>query len=113
MNVRSALLASLAAAALLATTSAEAMRCGSRIISRGDHASKLLKLCGEPMSVQSRLAQRTFVGHYGRVFLPGFLEDVLVEEWTYNFGPYKLMRQVRVENGLVVEIRHLGYGFTP
>jgi len=100
-----------AAAALLGSASAEAMRCGSRIISRGDHASKMLKFCGEPTSIHTRLAQRTYVGRHGRVFFPGFVEDVLVEVWTYNLGPYKLMREIRVENGLVAEIRHLGYGF--
>ncbi len=38
--------------------------------------------------------------------------EVLIEEWTYNFGPHKLMRIVRFENGLVAEIDHLGYGYT-
>jgi Protein of unknown function (DUF2845) len=92
---------------------ANAFRCGTRVISRGDHASKVLELCGEPDSVQTRLAQRTFTSNYGRIYLPGFVEDVLVEEWTYNLGPHKLMRLVRVENGFVREIRHLGYGYSP
>jgi hypothetical protein len=94
-----------------ASLPAHAFRCGTRIISRGDHASKLLQFCGEPHSVQSRLAQRSFVSDVGHVFIPGFAEDVLVEEWTYNLGSSRLMRVVRLENGLVVEIRHLGYGY--
>jgi hypothetical protein len=102
----------LALASLSAALPAEAsFRCGSRIITRGDHASKMLHFCGEPDSVQTRLAQRTFVSNYGRVYIPGFVEDVLVEEWTYNLGPHKLMRLVRIENGIVVEVEHLGYGY--
>ena len=37
--------------------------------------------------------------------------EVLVEEWTYNFGPRKLMRVVRFENGLVSDVTQLGYGY--
>ena len=91
---------------------AHAFRCGNRIISRGDHSSKLLHYCGEPASVQTRLAQRTFGTGYNRVYIPGFVEDVWIEEWTYNLGPSKLMRFVRIENGFVTEIKNLGYGYS-
>jgi hypothetical protein len=37
--------------------------------------------------------------------------EVLVEEWTYNLGPHQLMRVVRFENGLVADVRKLGYGY--
>ena len=32
----------------------------------------------------------------------------VVETWIYNFGPDRLMQQLRVEDGVVVEIRHAG-----
>jgi hypothetical protein len=35
----------------------------------------------------------------------------VVEEWTYNLGPNRMMRVVRFENGIVVEVTHLGYGY--
>jgi uncharacterized protein YvpB len=35
---------------------------------------------------------------------------VPVEIWTYNFGPYKLMRRVRFVDGFVEDIETLGYG---
>ncbi|HEY8520359.1 MAG TPA: DUF2845 domain-containing protein [Gammaproteobacteria bacterium] len=92
---------------------AHALRCGHRVIARGDHADKLLRYCGEPTAVQSRWAQRTLHANIGGVLIPGFVEDVLIEEWTYNFGPYRLMGLVRMENGVVAEIEHLGYGYTP
>jgi hypothetical protein len=103
--------AALAVTLFAASFPAHAFRCGTRVISRGDHATKLLQFCGEPASVQSRYAQRSLVGNFGRVYVPGYVEDVLVEDWTYNLGPYQLMRAVRLENGIVTEIKHLGYGF--
>jgi len=40
----------------------------------------------------------------------GYVE-IPVEIWTYNFGPYKLMRQIRFVDGVVDEIESLGYGY--
>ena len=95
---------------LLASAPAYAFRCGTRIITRGDHAAKILRFCGEPASVQTRLQQRAYVADFGRV-LPGLFEDVVIEEWTYNLGPHQLMKVVRLENGYVAEIKYLGYGY--
>lgn len=106
-----ALRATLAVLLMLAAAApAHAFRCGTRIITRGDHAEKILRFCGEPVSVQTRIQQRGFISKHGHVF-PGFVEDVVVEEWTYNFGPHQLIRVVRLENGYVADIKHLGYGY--
>lgn len=104
----------LAALAVSAGASADALRCGNKVISRGDHATRVLCYCGEPTAVQSWVAQRGVVG-FGSVFRPGFgfVEDVLIEEWTYNFGPRRLMRQVRFANGIVEKVELLGYGYLP
>ena len=96
---------------LTASLPAHAFRCGTKIIGRGDHVTKLLHYCGEPASVQQRLAQRSVAADFGSVFIPGYAEEVVVEEWTYNFGPHQLLRLVRLENGVVTEIRYLGYGY--
>jgi hypothetical protein len=99
-------------ALLLAAVPAHAFRCGTRIITRGDHESKLLQFCGEPASVQTRVAQRGLVTRdRDYIYIPGFAEEVWIEEWTYNFGPNQLMRLVRLENGFVADIKHLGYGY--
>ena len=102
-----------AIAALLligAAAPAHAFRCGTRIITRGDHAEKILKFCGEPSSVQTRFQTRAYVNQLGRVY-PGVVEEVVVEEWTFNLGPRQLIRVVRLENGFVEEIKSLGYGY--
>jgi hypothetical protein len=99
------------ALALLAIApSAHALHCGTRVIDRGDDAAKLLEFCGEPANVQSRRIERTPIDANGRVYR-GFTEEVLVEEWTYNFGPYQLMVKIRLDDGIVADIKYLGYGY--
>ena len=112
---------------LLIAGPAFAFRCGSKVVSKGDHYSKVLKYCGEPIGVQERRIYREGrtrprvsvddpngiqleddVQSYERSYV-----EVVVEEWTYNFGPRKLMRLVRFENGFVADIEQLGYGFNP
>ena len=101
----------LAASLLLAAAApAHAFRCGARIITRGDPAAKILQYCGEPDAVTRRLKERPYVMHSG-VAVHGALEEVVVEEWTYNLGPRQLMRVVRLEDVHVEDIKHLGYGY--
>ncbi len=111
-KTRTLAIASLIVLGLTTASNAFAMRCGTRLITRGDHISKLLRYCGRPDFVQSRLAQRPYYSRYGRVLYSGLFEEVSIEEWTYNLGPNKLMRVVKMENGIVREIRHLGYGYS-
>jgi hypothetical protein len=55
--------AALAALLLVAAAApAHAFRCGSRIITRGDPAEKILRYCGEPDAVTTRLKQRPYFG---------------------------------------------------
>ncbi|MEM9384411.1 MAG: DUF2845 domain-containing protein [Pseudomonadota bacterium] len=92
-----------------------AMRCGQAVVSVGDHQIEVLKECGEPASIErypALLVPGATV--FGDRFYAPFaspLNPVSVEVWTYNFGPRRLMRQVRLEGGAVAEIRTLGYGF--
>jgi Protein of unknown function (DUF2845) len=95
--------------ALLAAAPAQAMHCGSAVISSGDDVDKLLQFCGDPESVKTYPIVRTPIDGNGRVY-HGFREELRVEEWTYNFGPSQLMTKVRIENGFVTDVRYLGYG---
>ncbi len=119
----------LAFAALLLADPALALRCQSRLVSEGDPQAKVLRFCGEPTSVQRRVIYRSGIpsGWANRDFSTRDSElgvsrqellihqrsfvEVLVEEWTYNFGPRKLMRVVVFENGLVRDVIRLGYGY--
>lgn len=121
----------LATSAMLLAEPALAFRCKGKIVSEGDPQAKVLKFCGEPVSVQQRTIYRGGVPRSGvnRTVTPGSdivgvssrreellihdrsLVEVLIEEWTYNLGPHRLMRVVRFENGLVTEVDLLGYGY--
>jgi hypothetical protein len=89
---------------------ADSIRCGSRIISRGSSSAELAAFCGDPAQVTK---SSSFVGgvrgadgvDYGTT------GEIVVEIWTYNFGPNQLMERVRIENGIVAQIDSLGYGY--
>ena len=115
----------LVAASLLAPVTAWSMRCGNYLIVKGDSKAKVLKQCGEPVDKSERYALRS--GSYpkrgsgisingdevvvgDRYYVYGRTE-VKVEEWTYNFGPNKLMRIVRFADGVVEEVKSLDYGY--
>ena len=110
-------LVSSALAALLLTAavpaSADGLRCGSKLVTTGDPRAKVRQFCGEPTDVQTRsILRRPVFGFGGRVYSygDGYVE-VPVEIWTYNFGPYKLMREIRFVDGRVEDIETLGYGY--
>jgi hypothetical protein len=92
---------------------ADAMRCGNRLVRDGDTQTLVRDFCGEPSDVQTRsIVRRPTFQRHGRIYYygDGYVE-VPVEVWTYNFGPYKLMRRVRFVDGLIDDIETLGYGY--
>jgi hypothetical protein len=112
----SAVVSSALATLLLAfaiPASADGMRCGSKLMTTGDVRAKVRQFCGEPADVQTRyILRRPTFGVGGRIYSygDGYVE-VPVEIWTYNFGPYKLMRQIRFVDGRIEDIETLGYGY--
>jgi len=93
---------------------ADAMRCGSRLISEGDSIDKVREYCGEPSETQRTWIVRQPRFEYGGqdIPFPGE-EEVPVDLWTYDFGPNKLMRRIRFVAGKVDSIETLEYGKRP
>ena len=92
---------------------ADALRCGNKLVSTGSTRTLVRELCGEPYDVVTRsILRRPHYDLHGRIiyFGDGMIE-VPVEIWTYNFGPYKLMRRIRVVDGLVEDIETVGSGY--
>jgi len=110
-----ALLSFAAAFVAAAPAHADGFRCGTRLVVEGTTRGEVLARCGEPTDVARRsILRRPVLWRYGRpYFLSDDLVEVPVETWTYNLGPNKLMRRLRLEDGLVVEIDTLGYGYRP
>jgi hypothetical protein len=96
-----------------APAAADALRCSGRLVSDGDTRGQVRSLCGEPSDVQRRsILRRPYYDFHGRlVYYGDGLIEIPVEIWTYNFGPYRLMRRVKFVDGLVEEIETLGYGY--
>jgi hypothetical protein len=101
----------LVALLLPAAAPADAMRCGSQLISEGDSIDKVLALCGEPAERRRTWITRQPRFEYGGrdVPFPGS-EDVPVDVWTYDFGSSRLMRRVRMVAGKVESIETLEHG---
>lgn len=87
------------------STSAFALSCKNRLITEGDALPRVLSLCGEPSFAHTYEKEVTF-----RTRAPDsqevlhVVETVFVDEWTYNFGPYKLIKTLTFHNGLLQEI---------
>jgi hypothetical protein len=90
---------------------ADGVRCGSRIFTVGDSSAEMGDTCGPP----AQISRFTVDGVTGSVRAGVRAQDssgeTLVEIWTFNFGPSQLMQRVRIENGVVVKIESLGYGY--
>ena len=95
---------------LLGAGNASAMRCGNQLVLIGDRNHDVLRKCGEPDEREERPEKRYF-----RVFREGgffeVLQEVTVEQWTYNLGPNMFIRILRFENGRLVEIETGEYGY--
>ena len=100
------------AAALVwtASASADSFRCGSKLMSDGDSSDKVAALCGPPTSVERREILRPYY-YYGGSIPIHTAYEVSVELWTYNLGPNKLMRRLRFEDGLLVDVETLSHGY--
>jgi hypothetical protein len=94
---------------------ADSLRCARGVVSEGDARIDLLGKCGTPDLRERRLVQGWGVATTGRMgadgrIIAGRTTDVVVEEWTYDFGPSMFSYLVTLENGRIVRIDRLGYG---
>lgn len=112
---RNRIATSAACAALLmaGAASADSFRCGTRLVTDGDSTDKVEALCGRPSSVERReILQRPIRWYRGRPYYSSFEpEPIPIEYWTYNLGPHKLMRRLKFEDGLLVDVETLSHGY--
>jgi len=100
---------------LIIAAPAHAFRCGNSLVSEGDTRSEVLAICGEPAEVEARrtILRRPHIWIDGRYYTLGdTYVEIPVDIWIYNLGPRRLMRRLRFEDGRLVEIETLGYGYT-
>lgn len=81
---------------LAAPAGAATLRCGSALVSTGDHVREVLDKCGEPVS-------REVIGYRQRGDYWGNHEEVRIDEWVY--GPRSGMYYfLRFEGNRLIEI---------
>jgi hypothetical protein len=100
---------------LMATAqTAGAFYCGHDLVMEGDYKLQVLQRCGEPTYAQHRVEYRTVVIRGSGIYQPGLdiirQEPVEIDEWTYDFGPHRIMKGLYFENGRLLTIKELGYG---
>lgn len=116
-------LAALLVLGLLLSEPAAAFRCGSKLVIEGMHEQQVIAICGEP-TTRRNLGYALRPYDFGRrrdlgggwtsrhdPGFSGFVEEVVITEFTYNFGPRKLMQRLVFEGGMLVEIETIGYGY--
>ncbi len=81
--------------------------CNGRIISIGDPAGEVLQNCGLP-AYSTQREQQIFeqIG-------PGLIvaNTVIIDDWTFNFGPNRFQYRLILKNGRVARIEGLDYGY--
>ena len=109
----------LAASALFALvalggSTAHAMSCGNRLVVVGDVPARVRGICGDPADRIERVIQRTNAvqvrGPDGVVYTDLITVQVFVQQWVYDFGPQRFMRELIFEDGRLRQINTLGYG---
>ena len=87
------------------------MRCQGRLISIGDTVSDVLDKCGEPDEISQReenhnsYISQIFDYEQDRYIAPRLIKGpILVELWTYDFGPTRFIRYLSFENGRLIKI---------
>lgn len=105
------------------SASAQSLRCGEAVIAEGTAQAEVAARCGQPSQINRQTLYSEgaaalpggAVPGKGLPVVPGIVtrsgNETAVETWVYNFGPDRLMQSIRFENGVVVKIESLGYGF--
>ncbi|MCP3102645.1 DUF2845 domain-containing protein [Myxococcus sp. K15C18031901] len=116
MRILAAALA-LAALALPARGEAASLRCGNNLASDGNSPSEVRFKCGEPMSTahreettSTRTKARQGDGENSTSQSTTTSVTIHIEEWTYNFGPNRLMQVVTFKDGKLTDVHSTSYG---
>lgn len=101
-------------------SSAYALRCGGRIVSKGDTPIQVVEKCGQPDHIETREETRLLKDfqYYkpyrakDRKISPFFAtETIQIEEWIYNLGPTRFMRHLIFMSGRLEKIEIGDKGF--
>jgi len=99
---------------------ADSVRCDKHYVHTGETLQRTRSICGEPDSADRRYERqsrsRTVRGpcpeDARRIceITERYTEEIVVDEWTYDFGPRRLLHHLTFRNGRLSSIRTDGYG---
>lgn len=89
---------------LLSSHAVAGMRCGTKLVSIGDHFNRVEEICGQadatyPMS--DKVYYRKIFNGFEEV---GVAEQVRVDMWVYHLGENSFRRNLYFENGILVKV---------
>ncbi|AUD58861.1 hypothetical protein AYJ58_04870 [Shewanella sp. Pdp11] len=94
----------------LSANAGGAMHCKQQVVNTGDTLTTVLEKCGSPSNIRQYSLPATYINSDGdRVIDPSKLPTEY-QEWTYDFGPTRLMRRLYATDNKVTKIESLGYG---
>lgn len=94
----------------LPASAGETMHCKQQVINTGDTLTTVQDKCGSPSDIREYSLPATYLNANGdRVIDPSKLPTEY-QEWTYDFGPTRLMRRLYATDNKVTKIESLGYG---
>jgi Protein of unknown function (DUF2845) len=85
-------------------------RCAEALFHEGEGPYEVLSRCGEPVFREIRVDARTRTLGDESSFVADS-ESVIVEIWTYDFGPRSFVRHLTFEDGRLVKIETGSYGY--
>jgi hypothetical protein len=101
------------------TASANGMRCENKLVQPGDTQYEVKSLCGPPDDIQQRTESRRVQRAVqrpcptGQGFCSVVVDDIVeivVDEWTYDFGPQRFLQYLTFEGGKLTSVRSGPYG---
>jgi len=103
---------------------ADSIRCGDQLAATGASLYEVKVVCGQPDDSMHRIESRTVmqrlpgpcVTTQGRTVCGSTVAtivEVVVDEWTYDFGNNRFIHYLRFENGRLIAITSGGYGKKP
>jgi len=89
-----------------------ALYCGHRLVSPGETQTTVWYKCGAPDTTTWQVHYRAVreVDAFGTVQTTAYV-PVVVEVWVYNFGPRRFLQEFSFEDGRLIGIEPLGYGY--
>jgi Protein of unknown function (DUF2845) len=104
----------------LSEAHADGMRCGTKLVGNGDSMYTVESRCGSPDDKQHRTETRTervwinlpcpVRGQVGCGQMVERTVEVTIDEWTYDFGPEKLIQRAIFQQGQLVNVISGSYG---